>query len=397
MHPTKICVIGLGQVGLPTAALLASRGNKVLGVDLSPKTVKDTNAGQTNNTEPGLKKLLKSAVKTKKLAASTKPSAADIFIILVPTQATPQKTLDIKPLKKAVTSIAKVLEEGNLVLLQSTVPPQTTKKVDGLIRKIRPDLKSYYLAYCPERVLPGRTIKELTENNRIIGGLTTVSTKKAAGFYKTFVTGKIELTDAPTAELCKLAENAFRNVNIAFANELSMICDAAGGNAWEVIRLANTHPRVKILTPGPGVGGRCLAANTEFLKAAASEKTPLIKASRQVNEEKTRWVTEKIRQTATNRKNPVIGCLGITYKADVSGTSGSPAMKVIDALRQKKTGKIIVCDPHATRTGNTKLLPLQKVLSKSNIIAILVAHKEFKNIRKKIRGKEILDFCGALE
>jgi len=399
----KICVIGLGYIGLPTACILSSKGLKVVGVDVNQRLVDDLNHGHIDTPEPGLADLANTTIKSGNFIAKMSPEKADALMICVPTPLTDDHKADLTYVKNAAESILPHLRKGNLVILESTVPPGTTKEIlkpileeSGL--KIGNEL---YLAYCPERVLPGNILKELIENDRIIGGINSESAESARKTYQSFVKGEIYLTDATTAEMVKLVENSFRDVNIAFANELSRICGKLNLNIWKVIELANKHPRVNILRPGPGVGGHCIAVDPLFIVEKAPEEAELIKTARCVNDSIPDYIVEKIERAVKEKKikKPVIACLGITYKAGTGDLRGSPALKIVRRLREKGY-TVRACDPYIKNFTEFPLFPLEEVVKGGDCVVLLVDHNEFKAIDldkflKKMRNKIIIDTRGA--
>lgn len=400
----KIVVMGLGYIGLPTASMMATKGHQVVGVDISAEIVATINSGKIHIVEPDLDILVKSAVNSGNLQASLLPEEADTFIIAVPTPFTATETNpfapDISYVEAAAQCIAPCLRPGNLVILESTSPVGTTERVSTIIRELRPDLADpthgIFVAHCPERVLPGKIIRELVDNDRIIGGINRLSAEKARDLYKSFCSGEIYLTDARTAELAKLTENTFRDVNIAFANELSMICDKLGVNVWELIELANRHPRVNILKPGPGVGGHCIAVDPWFIVAAAPEQAQLIRTAREVNDAKPHWVVEKVRKRAARFVDPVIGCLGLSYKADVDDIRESPALEITRQIQALKIGKVLVCEPYinSVKAGFPRY-DLDTVVREADILVVLVDHAEFKGIdRDVLKEKVVIDTRG---
>jgi UDP-N-acetyl-D-mannosaminuronic acid dehydrogenase len=399
----KICVMGLGYIGLPTASMLATKGHQVLGVDINPKTVDTINQGNIHIVEPDLDILVRSAVGSGNLRASLTPQEADTFIIAVPTPfkktETNPKAPDISYVEAATRTIAPFIRPGSLIILESTSPVGTTERIAEIIRELRPDLSSeqVHIAHCPERVLPGHIIRELVDNDRIIGGIDSASAEKAQELYKTFCNGNIFLTDAKTAEMAKLTENSFRDVNIAFANELSMICDRLGINVWELIELSNKHPRVKILQPGPGVGGHCIAVDPWFIVAAAPDEAKLIRTAREVNDHKPHWVLEKVRAKAARFKNPVIGCLGLAFKANIDDLRESPALEITRNLIASGIGRVMACEPNVN--GDFKEFPLHslhEVLRDADILLVLVDHQEFKGIdRELLKDKVVIDTRGV--
>jgi len=401
----KICVIGLGYIGLPTACILSSKGFKVIGVDINSEVVKRLNSKDIENPEPGLAKFVKSAINSGDFKAQTIPKEADVFIICVPTPLTDEKKADLTYVKSAAKSILPYLRKDNLIILESTVPPGTT---EGILKHIleKSGLKignELYLDYCPERVIPGNILKEIVENDRIIGGITQESAELAKEVYQSFVKGKIYLTNATTAEMIKLTENSFRDVNIAFANELSKICDQLNLNVWEVIKLANKHPRVNILKPGPGVGGHCIAVDPFFIIEKAPGETKLIKTARSVNNSMPDYIVKKVETALKEIKidNPVIACLGMTYKANVDDIRESPALKIIRKLKEK--GYLVrVCDPYIKDFSEFPLFPLKEVAKGADCLILLVDHKEFVEIEpdeflKEMRHKIIIDTRGVWE
>jgi UDP-N-acetyl-D-mannosaminuronic acid dehydrogenase len=399
----KIVVMGLGYIGLPTASMLATKGHQVLGVDVNRKAVDTINSGHIHIIEPDLDILVRSAVNSGNLKAATEPQEADTFIIAVPTPfkqvGENPKAPDLSYVEAATRAITPFLREGNLVILESTSPVGTTELIQRIILEMRPDLEDkIHAAHCPERVLPGHILRELVDNDRIIGGTSRAANEKARDLYKSFCNGQILLTDSRTAELSKLVENSFRDVNIAFANELSVICDHLGINVWETISLANRHPRVNILQPGPGVGGHCIAVDPWFIVSSAPEQSRLIRTARQVNDAKPHWVIEKIKVKAERFKAPVIGCLGITFKANIDDLRESPALDIVQELQEMGLGQLLVCDPnvHQDKTA-IPLSPLKQVLKEADILVLLVDHEEFKQIdRDTIRDKVVIDTRGAL-
>ena len=399
----KVCIIGLGYIGLPTACILASRGFKVVGVDANQKLVEGLNEVNIDPLEPGLSGLANSAIKSGNFIPKISAEEADVFIICVPTPLTDGNKADLTYVKDAAKSILPYLRKHNLVILESTVPPGTT---EGIIKSTleKSGLKmgnGLYLAYCPERVLPGNILKELIENDRIIGGINPESAELAREIYQSFVKGKIYLTDATTAEMVKLVENSFRDVNIAFANELSRICDKLNLNVWKVIELANKHPRVNILKPGPGVGGHCIAVDPFFIVEKALEETKLIKTARCVNDLMPDYIVEKIERAVkeTKIKSSVIACLGITYKAGIGDLRGSPALKTVRRLKEKGY-TVRACDPYIKDFAEFPLFSLEEAVDGADCLVLLVDHKEFKAIKldtllKKMRGNLIIDTRGV--
>lgn len=404
--------MGLGYIGLPTASMLATKGHSVIGVDINKSTVDTINSGKIHIVEPDLDILVRSAVNSGNLKASLVPEEADTFILAVPTpflngDKRDEKIPDLSYVEAAAKAIAPFLQEGNLVILESTSPVGTTERVRDIIAAERPDLfpplpnascpSPVFLAHCPERVLPGNILRELVDNDRIIGGINRASAEKAQELYKTFCNGAILLTDSKTAELAKLVENSYRDVNIAFANELSLICDRVGINVWELISLANRHPRVNILQPGPGVGGHCIAVDPWFIVSAAPEEARLIRTAREVNDYKPHWVVEKVKAKAERFKAPVIGCLGLAFKANIDDLRESPALEITRTLIAEGVGKVLACEPNANGGfGEFPLYGLEEVLNESDILLVLVDHEEFKGIdRELLKEKVVIDTRGV--
>lgn len=405
MKKKLISVIGLGYIGLPTAALLASQGYNVVGMDISQHAVDTINQGKIHIVEPDLDAFVRSAVTAGRLKASTEPQAGDIYIICVPTPfheggATPQPNIDY--VLSATRSIAPFVKPGDMVILESTSPVGTTDKIHTVLREAGVKVEEVHMAYCPERVLPGKIMTELVENDRVVGGLTPVATKVVADFYRTFVRGEVLETEAKTAEMCKLTENSFRDVNIAFANELSLICDKEGINIWDLIDLANRHPRVNILQPGAGVGGHCIAVDPWFIVARDVENSKLIRTARDVNNHKTNWVINKIMvaaadATAKTGKKPTIACLGLAFKPDIDDLRESPALQVAEALKSQGYDLIAV-EPNIDSLDSFTVVKLDQALKKADVIALLVKHRQFldPSIQEQLHSKMALDFCGAL-
>jgi UDP-N-acetyl-D-mannosaminuronic acid dehydrogenase len=399
----KIVVMGLGYIGLPTASMLATKGHQVLGVDVNKKAVDTINSGRIHIVEPDLDVLVRSAVNSGNLKASLVPEEGDTFILAVPTpfmelDGNP-KAPDLSYVEAATRAIAPFLREDNLVILESTSPVGTTEVIERIIAEMRPELAGkVHAAHCPERVLPGHILRELVDNDRIIGGSTKAAVAKAKALYKTFCNGAILETDSRTAELSKLVENSFRDVNIAFANELSLICDRLGINVWETIALANRHPRVNILQPGPGVGGHCIAVDPWFIVSSAPEESRLIRTAREVNDNKPRWVIERVRAKAERFRDPVIGCLGITFKANIDDLRESPSMNIVKELMASGIGQIMVCDPNVDKDKVPfPLHDLKELLKKADILLLLVDHHEFTDIDPQvIKDKVVIDTRGVL-
>jgi UDP-N-acetyl-D-mannosaminuronic acid dehydrogenase len=399
--------MGLGYVGLPTASLLANRGFKVHGVDVNQKIVDLISRGEVHITEPDLDICVREAVNSGNLTVGLEPKSADVFMVAVPTPFKDGHVPDISYIEAATKALAPYVESGNLVILESTSPVGTTEKMAGWLQELRPELDiegSVYMAHCPERVLPGQTLKELVVNDRVIGGLNPVSAEKATQFYRQFVTGEIVCTNARTAELAKLAENSFRDVNIAFANELSMICDRLDINVWELIGLANRHPRVNILQPGPGVGGHCIAVDPWFIVDAAPQEARLIRTAREGNDSKIDFVVAKVKEAAAKFENPKIACLGLSYKANIDDLRESPAVLVIEKLASEGIANLLVVEPYIEKLPprlqklqSVQLVSLKMGINDADIVLFLVGHREFKNINpKSLEYKVLVDTVGIL-
>ena len=409
----RISVIGLGYIGLPTAAVFASRGIEVVGVDVNQKAVDTINRGEIHIVEPDLDIVVKSVVSMGKLRATTTPEAAQAFLIAVPT---PFKGDDHEPdlsyIEKAANAIAPVLEKGNLVILESTSPVGATEQMAAWLAAARLDLTfpqqageqaDIQVAHCPERVLPGHVLRELVSNDRVIGGMTPNCSAKAVALYKTFVMGECVVTNARTAEMAKLTENSFRDVNIAFANELSMICDKLKINVWELIKLANRHPRVNILNPGPGVGGHCIAVDPWFIVNSCPNEAKLIHQARLVNDFKPHYVIEKITSAADQFKKPVIACLGLAFKADIDDLRESPALDIVKHLAEQSVGRILAVEPNiqqlptALASAGVELATLEQALEQANVVVVLVDHKQFKSCDKSLfLSKVMIDTRGIV-
>ena len=405
MKKKTVCVIGLGYIGLPTAALLANKEFLVSGVDVNKDVVSTINEGKIHIVEADLGAFVKSAISTGRLKAFIKMQPSDVYMICVPTPLHKNNNMskpNIDYVLAATKSIAPFIKSGDLIILESTSPVGTTKKIQQTLIDYGANLEDVHIAYCPERVLPGKIMTELVENDRIVGGLTSTSTKKVRDFYRLFVNGNILETDANTAEMCKLAENSFRDLNIAFANELSMICDKQSINVWNLIKLANKHPRVNILQPGTGVGGHCIAVDPWFVNSKDIENTKLIRAARNVNDHKTKWVIDKIKNVATKYFSntgvkPKIVCLGLAFKPDIDDLRESKALKVAETLLEEGYETSAV-EPNIQSHRNLSLLNLSDGIEKADIICVLVKHHEFLQpvIKEKLINCEALDFCGAL-
>jgi len=380
-----VCVLGLGYVGLPTAAVLATVGRRVAGVDLRRDILDTINAGRIHIVEPELDALVRAAVAAGTLRAVADPVPAATFLICVPTPITPDHSPDLRHVEAAAHALVPALRPGCLVVLESTVPPGTLRELvapiiasSGLVPG-----RDVFLAHAPERVLPGAVLREVVENERIVGGLTDACTLRCAEFYESFARGTVHRSSAEVAELSKLAENAFRDVNIAFANELANVCARLGLDVWEVIRLANRHPRVQILRPGPGVGGHCIAVDPWFIAAAAPQDTPLIQAARQVNDQRPERVLTQVRHLAARLRRPKVACLGLTYKPDIDDLRESPALHIARALAADPELELSLVEPHLQRSpiAEAPLVSLTQALADADILVILVAHRQFRHLR----------------
>jgi len=396
----KICVVGLGYIGLPTASLLANKGYEVLGVDILKSTVDTINRGEIHIVEPKLDLFVQSAVKNKKLKASLTAAEADIFIIAVPTPFHEGYVPNIDYVLSATKAIANYLKEGNIVILESTSPVGTTDKIEELLSDHGIDTSKIYIAHCPERVLPGQIMKELVENDRIVGGTTPAATKKTIEFYKTFVEGEVLSTDARTAEMAKLTENSFRDTNIAFANELSILCDKFNINVWELIELTNRHPRVNILQPGAGVGGHCIAVDPWFIVHAGGKDAKMIRTAREVNTYKTEWAIEKIKNASLtfekeHKRQATIACMGLAFKPNIDDLRESPALYIAQQLKAEKIDMLAI-EPNINNFSEFDITNYKDALQKADIIIFLVAHKEFLKL-KLPKSKIIIDFCGITQ
>lgn len=392
-----ICVVGLGYIGLPTASFLATKGYRVLGVDVSPAVVETVGRAEIHIEEPDLDILVRSAVQSGQLTVALEPQPADVFVIAVPTPLTERRTADLSAVEAAVAAIAPHVRPGNLVILESTSPVGTTETVvAGGLAAAGVDLAEVHIAHCPERVLPGRILVELVGNDRIVGGIDEASTEAAAAFYREFVSGEVFETSAAIAEMAKLTENTFRDVNIALANELSMICDSLDIDVFELLALANRHPRVNILQPGPGVGGHCIAVDPWFIVARTPEQAKLIRSARLVNESKPDWVLDKVRQKAARFKRATIACLGLAFKADVDDLRESPALAIVRRLAAEDVGDLLVCEPHIPAHPEFALVALDEALARADIVLLLVDHRPFRQIKPaKLQEKILIDTRGA--
>lgn len=400
-----ISVVGLGYIGLPTAAVFASRKKQVIGVDVNQNAVDIINRGQIHIVEPDLDMVVHAAVTEGYLRATTRPEPADAFLIAVPTPFKGDHEPDLRYIESASKNIAPVLKKGDLVILESTSPVGATEQMAAWLAEARPDLSfpqthgessDIRIAHCPERVLPGHVLRELVQNDRVIGGMTPKCSELAISLYKIFVEGECIVTNARTAEMCKLTENSFRDVNIAFANELSMVCDKLDINVWELIRLANRHPRVNVLQPGPGVGGHCIAVDPWFIVSKTPEQARLIRTAREVNDSKPLWVIEKVKLAVAEflQTNPdktarevTIACFGLAFKADIDDLRESPAIEIIQQIITAHPGPVLAVEPNIIELPDslnqkTSLTSIQSAINEADVLVLLVDHKEFKDMPK---------------
>jgi UDP-N-acetyl-D-mannosaminuronic acid dehydrogenase len=397
MYDKKICVIGLGYIGLPTAALLANRGYDVHGVDVVQSTVNIINRGEIHIVEPELDTFVKAAVNSGKLKADLKPCVADVFILAVPTPFHKDFIPNIDYIVSATKAIAPYVKENDIVILESTSPVGTTDKVEEVLKEEGVDISKLFIAHCPERVLPGQIMRELVENDRIVGGTTPEATAKTVEFYKTFVSGEVLSTDARTAEMAKLTENSFRDTNIAFANELSILCDKFDIDVWELIKLTNRHPRVNVLQPGAGVGGHCIAVDPWFIVHAGGDDAKIIRTAREVNIYKTEWTIEKIKNEALvfekeNGRKAKIACMGLAFKPNIDDLRESPALYITKRLISDGL-EILAVEPNIESYSDFEIVDYQKALEGADIVTFLVGHDEFKGLDIETN----LDFCGILK
>ncbi|MWL88202.1 MULTISPECIES: UDP-N-acetyl-D-mannosamine dehydrogenase [unclassified Cupriavidus] len=405
MTKKTVCVVGLGYIGLPTAALLASNGFQVVGVDLNVHAVETINQGRVHIVEPDLDAFVRSAVTAGRLQAFTTPRAADVYMICVPTpfhegEGIPQPNIDY--VLAATRSIAGLVKAGDMVILESTSPVGTTQRMADELAAAGVDVANVHMAYCPERVLPGKIMTELVENDRVVGGLKPEDTHAVTAFYRSFVRGAVLETDAKTAEMCKLTENSFRDVNIAFANELSMICAKDGINVWNLIQLANRHPRVNILQPGAGVGGHCIAVDPWFIVSRDPENARLIRSAREVNNYKTEWAIQQIKvavadASARVARKPKVACLGLAFKPDIDDLRESPAVHIATAL-QSQGYDVVAVEPNIESHDAFPLMSLEDAMAQADVLVVLVKHRQFadEEVRAALARANALDFCGVL-
>lgn len=400
----KACFMGLGYIGLPTAIIAAKEGDvDIVGVDINPSVVEQTNAGHLHIIEPGMEEMLQEVVKSGKLHASTTPEESDAYFMVVPTPFKGNHEPDVSYVEAATRAVISFLKEGDLYVIESTSPVGTTEQMAKIIFSERPELEGkIFIAYCPERVLPGNVIYELVHNDRVIGGLNEASTKKAQEFYAQFVKGTLHPTNARTAEMCKLTENSSRDVQIAFANELSLICDKAGINVWDLINLANKHPRVNILQPGCGVGGHCIAVDPYFITADFPAESKLIADAREINNYKAFWCAEKVKNAMLefelkNHRKPIVAMMGLAFKPDIDDLRESPAKQIVSKVMQScNNADILVVEPNVKSHNVFKLTDYKEAYNKADIIVFLTAHKPFKSLPWSDE-KVILDFCGIFK
>lgn len=408
---SRISVIGLGYVGLPTAALFANEGLEVIGVESNSDAVASVAAGRPHFGEPDLDALVRRVVENGKLRATSKPEPAEAFLIAVPTPLAADRSADLSYVQAAAKSIAPVLEPGNLVVLESTSPVGATEQLSRWLAEARPDLSFPHdkgemadinVAHCPERVLPGRVIEEVVNNARVIGGMTRRCAQRSLSLYRIVTRGDCRLTSARTAELAKLTENAFRDVNIAFANELDRVCQHHGIDVWELIGLANLHPRVNILRPGPGVGGHCIAIDPWFIVQGAPEEARLIGLAREINDGRPDIICDKVHQCVADIENPVIACLGLSYKANVDDLRESPAVKIVERLARDKVGELLLVEPHISKLPpalaghGLELHDFDIAVRKADLVLLLVDHAGFLQVgRDLLREKLVIDTRGV--
>ena len=399
----KACFMGLGYIGLPTAIIAAKYGVEVVGVDVNQEVVDTTNSGKLHIVEEGLEDLLKEVIAAGSFKAYTRPQESDAYFIVVPTPFKGNHKPDISFVEAATKMVLPLLKAGDLFVIESTSPVGTTEGIADLIFESRPELKGQiYIAYCPERVLPGNIIYELVNYDRVIGGLDEASTEKAKEFYSCFVKGQLHSTNCRTAEMCKLTENASRDVQIAFANELSLICDKAGINVWELIELANKHPRVNILQPGCGVGGHCIAVDPYFISSAYPNEARIISEARSVNNYKAKWCAEKVRRAMVdfelnNHRVPIVAMMGLAFKPNIDDLRESPAKSIAShVLQYSNNGNVMVVEPNIEEHKVFKLTNYKTAYETADIVVFLVKHNEFSELNYRT-DVEVIDFCGVFK
>ena len=402
MFKPKVVTMGMGYIGLPTSALIAQNEIAVLGIDVNPKVVDTINEGKIHIVEPELDDIVHKAVNQGYLKASLTPESAEVYLIVVPTPFKGKNEPDISFVEAATKAVLPFLKENDLYIIESTSPVGTTEKMANLIYTQRPELKGkIHIAYCPERVLPGNVMYELVHNDRVIGGMNEKSTKVATEFYAQFVDGELHKTNARTAEMCKLVENSSRDVQIAFANELSLICDKADINVWDLIRLANKHPRVNILQPGCGVGGHCIAVDPYFIVSEFPLESQIIGKAREINNYKSFWCAEKIKNSKLefelkNGRKPIVALMGLAFKPNIDDLRESPAKYIAQKILQNSNNEeFCIVEPNIEDHNVFKLTEYKEAFDKADIIAFLVAHDEFKSLDFDAEGKVMLDFCGV--
>ena len=400
MTKPTVTTIGMGYIGLPTSAVMAGKGIRVNGCDVNPKVVETINAGNIHIVEPGLDTLVKNSVESGHLKVYREPQPADVYLVVVPTPFNKDHQPDTSFVEAATRNIIPLLKQGDLLIIESTSPVLTTEKMADIVFSERPELKEKIsIAYCPERVLPGNVLYELEHNDRVIGGINGTSTQKASEFYRLFVNGKLHATNARTAEMCKLTENSSRDVQIAFANELSIICDKAGINVWELIELANKHPRVNILQPGCGVGGHCIAVDPWFLVSDYPEHAHVIRQAREINDYKAEWSVNKILETERqfeidHGRKPIIACMGLAFKPNIDDLRESPAKYIASKIVAEARGEVLIVEPNIQSHPSFTLTEFKKAYQRADIVGWLVNHKEFQTLEKDNQKLE-LDFCGV--
>jgi UDP-N-acetyl-D-mannosaminuronic acid dehydrogenase len=399
----KACFMGLGYIGLPTAIIAASNGIEVHGVDVNPEVVAKTNGKELHFVEPGLQQMLEQVVDSGMFHADVKPTVCDSYFIVVPTPFKGDHQPDVSYVEAATKTLIPLLKEDDLFVIESTSPVGTTEMMAGIIYQRRPELRGkIHIAYCPERVLPGNVIYELVNNDRVIGGLTEEATERAIGFYRQFVKGSLHRTNARTAEMCKLTENSSRDVQIAFANELSIICEKAGINVWQLIELANKHPRVNILQPGCGVGGHCIAVDPYFITAAYPREAQIISKAREINNYKASWCAERVKNAMLrfeleNNHKPIVAMMGLAFKPNIDDLRESPAKRIVTEVMQGLTNAdIMVVEPNIKDHKVFKLTDYKVAYERADIVVMLTAHDEFKSLPWR-DDKVILDFCGIFK
>ncbi|MBP3211768.1 MAG: UDP-N-acetyl-D-mannosamine dehydrogenase [Prevotella sp.] len=399
----KACFMGLGYIGLPTAIIAAKHGIEIIGVDINPQVVEMTNAGHLHIVEPGIEEMLQEVISMGMLKASTTPEVSDAYFIVVPTPFKGNHVPDTTYVESATRTVLPYLKEGDLFVIESTSPVGTTEQMASLIFTERPELKGkVFIAYCPERVLPGNVIYELVNNDRVIGGIDEASTRKAQDFYRHFVKGELHATNSKTAEMCKLTENSCRDSQIAFANELSIICDKAGINVWELIELANKHPRVNILQPGCGVGGHCIAVDPYFISSAFPAEARMISLARNVNNYKADWCAEKVQNAMLRfeiekKRVPIVAMMGLAFKPDIDDLRESPAKYIVTKVMQSySNSSILVVEPNIKEHRVFKLTDYRQAYEQADIVVFLTGHTPFKQLPWSDE-KIILDFCGIFK